>query len=946
VDTDAAGSELALAQEAMGIITWLWDLSADRVRWTGDLSPLLGLPRGSFGGTFPEFLRAMRPDDLEASRQRFLACLRGELPTYRAEERVRWPDGSEHWLETYGRATYDADGRALRMAGVIRDITERRCVQAELEAKEARLRRLIEDAPVAIGMSRDERILSGNPASLRLFGFADQAALLRCRVIDLVAPRARAEFQARTLRRRAGEDEATVYEVAMCRADGSEFQGLVSLSEAVLADGPASLVFIQDMSETARQREAIRRERDRANHYLQIAQAILLELDEEGRITLINQRGADMLGYAEAELLGRNWFEVFYPAEEAAAALASYRSAMTGSRQLARYRENLVRTRSGESRCIAWHNGLQRDRQGRICGVLSSGEDITERRKAELEIRELAARLEQRVRERTAELEASNAALAAARDAAEAGTRAKGEFLAHMSHEIRTPMNAIIGMTHLALQTGSLSPRPRGYLQRIQQAADTLLAIINDVLDYSKIEAGRLDIEVDEFGLAEVLDRLRAMVALSAAAKGLELALQTAPDVPPVLIGDPLRLGQVLLNLCANAVKFTPQGQVAVAITRADGAAEGRVRLHFSVRDSGIGIAPEQLDRLFSPFDQLDASITRRFGGTGLGLAISRQLVERMGGTIGVHSTVGQGSEFHFTLEFGLPAVGTMPRPSALTAPESAQVLADRLPAPVMDAASPPLARLQGRRLLLVEDNELNRIVASDLLTEVAGATVCMAHDGRQALQRLSDERFDAVLMDLQMPELDGFETTRELRCRPELASLPVIAMTAHAFARDRERCLAVGMNDFVTKPFEPRELFAVLARWLPEPAGAPAAADAVDFELGLERCLGRQALYERILRRFGDTRVDDGEGLRRLLGGGDPGAARELAHTLISTAGTIGAEALSASARALQIAIDEGDRDAWPELAARLQQQHAAVLAAVGDWLRMRPPPASTLGG
>ena len=264
VETEAADAELALAQAAMGIITWLWDLPASRVRWTGDLSPLLGQPAGSFSGSFPDFLQAMHPDDRIASSERFSACLRGQLPAYLAEERVIWPDGSVHWLETSGCATYGTDGRTLRMAGVIRDITERRHAQQELEGNEARLRRLIESSPVAIGMSRGDWVLSGNPAFLRLFGFADEAQATSRRVIDLVAPPARAEFTARTQRRKAGEAVESVYEVPMQRADDTPFPGLVSVSDAMLADGPAAVVFIQDLSETVRQRNALQHERDRA----------------------------------------------------------------------------------------------------------------------------------------------------------------------------------------------------------------------------------------------------------------------------------------------------------------------------------------------------------------------------------------------------------------------------------------------------------------------------------------------------------------------------------------------------------------------------------------------------------------------------------------------------------------------------------------------------------
>ena len=1053
VDRDPPAAELAHAQEAMGIITWLWDLTVDRVRWTGDLSPLLGQERGSFGGTFPEFLQVMHPDDVHASQERFSACLRGRLSGYLAEERVIWPDGSVHWLETSGSATQGPDGRTLRMAGVIRDITARHQAQQDLQRSEARLRRLIEDAPVAIGMSRGPDIVSGNAAFLRLFGFADVDQAARCQVTDLIAPSARADFLARTQRRDAGEHVETHYELALRRVDGTQFQGLVSVSDAVLAEGPAALVFVQDLSEALRQRNALRHERDRATQYLQISRALLIELDTQGCVRLANPRACEVLEMAESDLLGRNWFDTFRRPDEVPAAKLLFAQVMSGARPFIEYHESKALTRHGTLRCFAWRNGLCRDEQGRIIGLLSSGEDITERQRADDEIHALAAQLEQRVRERTNELEASNAALATARDAAEAGTRAKGEFLAHMSHEIRTPMNAVIGMTHLALQTPGLLPRPRDYLLKIQRAADTLLAIINDVLDFSKIESGHLDLDVGEFSLAEVLDRVTALVAQPAADKGLEFLLNTAGDVPPILVGDPLRLGQVLLNLCSNAVKFTQHGEIVLVTVRAESADERRVRLRFAVRDTGIGMAAEQLERLFRPFEQLDPSITRRFGGTGLGLAISQQLVQRMGGTIGVRSEPGRGSEFHFTLDFAVPALRTpqvpAPRPRAdrrclivddsanarevlsglcaglglrhavassaaaamveieraalhdpfhivlldwkmpgldglaaarairalpgptprlvlvtaygadalaaqaraegfsacLAKPVTAASLAELLTSDVAPAAvapaTAPTGRLRGRRLLLVEDNDLNQIVAGDLLADVAGASITLARNGLEALQWLRRASFDAVLMDLQMPEMDGFEATRALRRMPGLNGLPVIAMTAHAMARDRERCLAVGMNDFVTKPFEPRELFAVLARWLPD-VEPVIDAPMVNFELGLERCLGRPELYLRVLRRFAESGPIEGAALRDPQIQADPARIRAPAHTLISTAATIGAEGLSAAARALQLALDENEMASVPARIERLLRLHADVLAAVAERLRAAPPSAA----
>lgn len=609
--------------------------------------------------------------------------------------------------------------------------------------------------------------------------------------------------------------------------------------------------------------------------------------DLDGNIEYVNQAFTQSSGYRPEEVLGQNPRLLKSGKTQPEVYVELWRTIKGEEKS---WKGELINRRKDGSEYVGFTIILPvRQPDGRITHYAAVQEDVTERKRLGAELDQHRFHLQALVESRTSEL-------VEARTAADAANQAKSIFLANMSHEIRTPMNAIIGLTYL-LQQSPLSTEQSERLHKIDAAAQHLLSIINDILDLSKIESGRLQLEQTDFPLAGILDHIRSLISEQAQAKGLRIEVD-ADDVPEWLRGDPTRLRQAMLNFAGNAVKFTETGKICLRAKLLEDNTE-TLLVRFEVEDTGIGIAEEQLSTLFEAFAQADISTTRKYGGTGLGLVITRRLARMMGGDAGVDSTMGQGSTFWFTVQLqrghGVPLL------------------------PVRNAANNAEECLRrnhaGARVLLAEDNPINREVALELLHGV-GLSVDTAENGREVLAKVRNHPYALILMDMQMPVLDGVAATRLLREQSEYAALPILAMTANAFDEDKRACLEAGMNDFVAKPVLPEALYASLLHWLSQPQGQALNESRVRFEpsavidavaavdlpkelaqisgLDARRCLavlsGDIEKYRQLLVMFADSHREDMSRALRYLQQEDIEAVHRLAHGLKGVAATLGA--------------------------------------------------------
>ena len=1012
------------------------------------------------------------------------------------------------YLAATARLLYSADGNVMGSIETFRDITDSRKAEEDLQFT----RYTLDQAGDSVFWADPDtgRLQYVNENACRSLGFSHEELLLK-KIMDFDPNFPEAGWPDLVKQLRAGE--ILTFESRHMARDGRIFPVEITAKYIEYADRGSVVAFAKDIAQRKEMEIALREREEYFRAVFDNAGVGIANTDAESKFIQVNDQFLDFIGYSWDEARNMTPNDVIHP-DYLEKSDTLIQEQIAGKIDFFRQEFRFIR-KDGNERWADVRSAPIHNTDGGFLASVTTVTDMTERKRAEEEIRR-------------------------SKEEAEEATRAKSDFLANMSHEIRTPMNAVIGMAHLALQT-ELTRKQEDYVKKIQLSANNLLGIINDILDFSKIEAGKMDMEAVDFGLDGVLDNIATVAGVKAQEKELELLIDLASDVPTALVGDALRLGQVLINLCNNAVKFTDSGGEIKIVVRLHERKEDQARLRFSVEDSDIGMTPKQVGKLFQAFSQADTSTTRKYGGTGLGLTISKSLVERMGGEIWVESEPGKGSEFIFTADFGLAnevkrnqlvpapdlrgmrvlvvddnassrdifqgllesmsfevslassgkdglrelerAVEENPfrlvlmdwqmqgmdglattrniRNAAsgirdtkiimttaygreeimrqaekenldgfLIKPVSQSMLFDavmhvfgqdvergRGVETGRDAMDDELGGIRGARILLAEDNEINQEVAREIL-EQAGLIVDVANDGKEAVDKVvegieaqghqaslelrPDEGkgtearqlpYDLILMDIQMPVMDGFEATTKIRemeaerlqvvgeslgeplLKQSARPFPIIAMTAHAMAGDREKSLAGGMDDHVTKPIDPDELFSALVKWIrpgvreqvsgvserraeeegrksegkgPEAgdrrsevkgrkdtekqAILPDALPGINIEKGLKTVIGNEKLYRNLLGKFLASNGDVVTEIKDTLKSGDLETAARLAHTVKGVAGNLGAEELFPVAADLEKAIKQEEMDGLDDLIDRFGEHLAVVMEGIQE--------------
>jgi PAS domain S-box-containing protein len=758
-------AEKHLMEEAiiasLGEVVYTFDPVEKRFQWRGETAPLLGC--APTGAALAEWTARIHPDD----RQRYELALSQSLETLRPlhlEYRLARAEGGVRWILDRSQPVRLHDGHA-HLIGSLSDITDPR-------AAEETLRLFFDETATAHLVFHGDVLLDANPAALALFG-AERKETLIARPVWSLWPR-RQPTNALSVEGWAGrvleamESGRRRFEWQFARLDGSLIDCDVFLRQAVLQERPVLVMTCTDITPMKQAQAQLIVSEQRFRDVSEAVGEFIWEVDRELRYLYASPRVKEVLGLEPAEALGRHTYD-FVP-EEDRDAVRERSEVICHLGMPFRNFEHRVRRADGSLLWVSVSGVPNYDASGKIAGYRGASLDITKHRAYEQE-------------------------LVLQKEAAEAADRAKSNFLAMMSHEIRTPLNSVLGFADLVLDT-QLDAVQRDYLETIKRSGDALLVLLNDILDFSKIESGRMEVDIRATDLPRCIREVLDLHQLNATAKKIRLVCDIAPDLPRYALTDGSRLRQILLNLVGNAVKFTNRGEIRVSASLKPD--EAGARIHIVVSDTGIGISPLQRERLFKPFTQADSSTTRRFGGTGLGLAISKRLAKLLGGDLALLDRDGPGAAFRVELPANLPGAQDSEKSAAKPEPDLFSL--------------DPSARFGGRvpRVLVVDDNTLNRRLTTQLLHQL-GAETAMAASAEECFEKLTEAEFDLVLMDVQMPGMDGLDATLHLRAQNRWRNQRIVALTADAMVGDRERCLAAGMDDYLTKPLRREELARVV---------------------------------------------------------------------------------------------------------------------------------------
>ncbi len=803
--------DLGETQRIAHIGSWHLDVATNQVVWTEELYKMYGFDPSLPHPPYTEHMKLFTPESWERLSSA-LAHTRETGVPYTLELEIVRKDGNNGWMWVHGEAEVDSAGKTVGLWGAAQDITERKRAEATVRESNHRMSALMENLSEGLVMADDQGLVFyWNPMALAINGFTSMndyrrtlsefAEVFEFRPLneDRLLP-----LEDWPMSRVLRGEKLHDWEIRLRRPDQG-WEKIIAYSGWIIhsTDGERlAFLSINDITIRKQAEENIRLAEARFQAIIEASPIPFALNDSALNITYLNSAFIRTFGYSQEDIpTVESWWPKAYPDEMYRQEIAKewLLRLDVAQRDAKPFEPMEVR--------ICCKDGGERTVLATATPLLSSFNDlhvvtlydITERKATEAELDTYRHHLEQLVATRTTEL-------AAAKDAAEAANHAKSTFLSNMSHELRTPMNGVMGMVEMALRRAT-DPQQIDWLNKSKHSAQLLLAVINDILDISKIEAGRLTIEAVSFKFGAVLENLLSLLGHKAQEKQIKLLVDLDPEVPRMpFLGDPLRLGQILINLTGNALKFTDHGSITLRARLLDDSPEG-VLLRIEVADTGIGIAPEDQKRLFTAFEQADGSMTRKYGGTGLGLVISKRLIRLMGGEIGLESTPGAGSTFWFTVRLGKSdeAVETTPTLSGKTADE-------RL-----------LAEYAGTCILLAEDEPINQEV-SRLLLEDVGLVVDLAEDGQQALELAKHNTYAMILMDMQMPHMNGVDATMAIRALPAYAQTPILAMTANALHEDRQVCLDAGMNDHIAKPVDPDKLYETLLAWLEKRGNGSAA--------------------------------------------------------------------------------------------------------------------------